>query len=55
MATCALAFWAACALAVGRANTGREGFWKMRTIHRVQVPGCLEDAFRFGIHWVTAS
>ena len=30
----------------GRANTGREGFWKTRTIHRVQVPGCLEDALK---------
>ena len=30
----------------GRANTGREGFWKTRTIHRVQVPGCLEDVLK---------
>ena len=30
----------------GRAGNGREGFWKTRTIYRVQVPGCLEDALK---------
>lgn len=30
----------------GRAGNGREGFWKTRTIRRVQVPGCLEDALK---------
>ena len=30
----------------GRAGNGREGFWKTRTVRRVQVPGCLEDALK---------
>ena len=30
----------------GKAYGGREGFWKTRTVRRVQVPGCLENALK---------
>lgn len=37
------------ARADGKAYGGREGLWRSQTIHRVQVPGCLEDALK-GFH-----
>lgn len=34
------------ARAGGSAFTGMGGFWSVRPVHRVQVPGCLEDALK---------
>ena len=34
------------ARAGGCTFTGKGGFWSKRTVHRVQVPGCLEDALK---------